>query len=261
MAEGPQLVGVVWWPHSGGRWFCRSILKKHSQVQETAFTHPWTFFTSDMTLDLDITSQVHKARSLPEWEKELDALKASTDHGRLEGLKKYFEMMKAAYKEEGEKGRPSHVIGEMCLGSPEPRPLDLELLFASCPEFKLIHLVRDPRSNFNSFFTRYEIDGDPVRIAGSWLSLNAGIRKFFEKRPQFRDQYVLVKYEDLMEDPVGTVRSVCENLGLSFEEGMTSDLEERWGKRSNMNKEVPSEVVDTMEELIGDELRRFGYEV
>lgn len=253
-----QLVlgGVTWWPHSGGRWLCRSILKKNPQIHETAFTHPWLFFSSDMTLDLDITAQVHKARSMPDLKLHLHALKASTDHGRTEGLRKYFDIVRETYG--AYEGEFTHVIGEMCLGSPIPRHLELEALYGACPDFKLVHLVRTPLDSYQSFAVRHELDSDPVKIAGSWLTLNAKIRTFFDLNPQFEDNYHCVLYEDLLDEPDEQVREICEFLGVAYDPDMTATLGERWGR--NTKVETPLAYRNVMRQVARSELEIYGYE-
>lgn len=250
-----QLVGVVWWPHSGGRWLCRSLIKNNSKVHETAFTHPWLFFTTDMTLDLDITAQVHKARSLPELKDHLQALQSSTDAGRIHGLKTYFEYIENNYIKDN--NGPSHILGEMCLGSPIPRYLDIEALFKANSEFKLIHLIRSPLESFPSFANRYEMDSDPVKIAGSWLAQNAAIRKFFELNPEFKNQYYPVRYEDLMKDLKNQTQKICDFMAIPFEEEMLTKAEERWGR--NTRSQISEEVKDSIIEIAQVDLKRYNY--
>ena len=250
-----ELVGVVWWPHSGGRWFCRSLMKKNTSVHETAFTHPWIFFTTDMTLELDITAQVHKARSLPELRNHLEALKQSTDHGRVEALRNYFQTIRDTYLESDSK--ETHILGEMCLGSPIPRFIDIEAIYKACPDFKTIHLLRSPLESFPSFASRYEMDSDPVKIAGSWLSQNAHVRKFFEENPQFENQYLMIRYEDLMNDAKTELIKACEFSGIEFEDSMVENLEERWGK--NTKVEVPERIQNSIKEVASVDLIRYGY--
>ncbi|MCB0837126.1 MAG: sulfotransferase [Bacteroidetes bacterium] len=251
----PSLVGVVWWPHSGGRWFCRSILNQHSKIQGAMFVQPWLFYTTDMTMELDITAQVHKARSLPELEKHLKALKTSIDDGRVEGLRKYFQYIQDHYLTS--KDPETHLVGEMCLGSPIPRSLDLEALYRGFPEIKLIHLVRNPVDSFNSFTVRHEMDSDPVKIAGSWLTLNAQIRTFFEARPEFKDRCLIVKYEDLLEKPEEILPEVCAFMGLDYEPEMLASVERRWGR--NTKSACPEDAQKLIEFVAGPELKSYGY--
>ncbi len=247
--------GVIWWPHSGGRWLCRSILKQHSKVLETALVHPWIFNTTDMTLDLDITAQVHKARSLPELKLHLNALQASTDFGRYQGLRQYFKQIENTYipKEK----EYTHILGEVCLGSPIPKYADLETVYRARPDFKTIHLVRNPVDSFHSFTARHELDDDPVKIAGSWLALNAGIRKFFELNDQFANNYLLVKYEDLIQNTKSEVIRICNFLEIDFEESMVSSVEERWGRSTKPSTSERDR--NTIQEIAFSELKKYGY--
>lgn len=251
----PQLVGVVWWPHSGGRWFCRSLIGQHQQVHKTAFVHPWEFYSTDMTLELDITAQVHKARSLPELSEHLVALKESVDAGRIAGLKHYFDHIEQEYL----KGDDSqtHILGEMCLGSPIPRAIDLEAIFKAKPDFKIIHLVRSPLESFLSFSARHEMDSDPIKIAGSWVTLNAHIRTFFESHPEFQAQCLVVKYENLLIDLEGEVKKVCDFMEIPYDHTLITSQEQRWGR--NSSTDVPVDTQAMMRGIASPELDRYGY--
>lgn len=253
----PQLVGVVWWPHSGGRWFCRSLIGQHEQVHKTAFVHPWEFFSTDMTLELDITAQVHKARSLPELSEHLVALKESVDAGRVAGLQHYFDHIQNHYLTE--ENAETHILGEMCLGSPIPRAIDLEAIFKAKPDFKVIHLVRSPLESFLSFAVRHEMDSDPIKIAGSWITLNAHIRTFFDTHPEFQNQYLVVKYENLLTDLESEVRKVCEFMEIPYDHTMITSQEQRWGRNSSTS--VPEEIQSRMRPIIASELAKYDYPV
>ncbi len=246
-----QLIAVVWWPHSGGRWLCRSILKKHSQVHETVFTNPILYYSTDMLMETDITAQVHKARSLPELKGHLDALVTSIDHGRKETAKKYFELI--SQYEVGE----NTIVGEICMGSPIPRQIDIDLLMNAGENIKVIHLVRSPLTSFNSFAKRHEMDSDPVKIAGSWVTLNYSMRSYFKQHPELADRYQCVKYEDLLSSPEETVKSICEFAGLDFEEGMLDSLKERWGRSTK--SEIDKEIGDVIKDIAKPELDNYGY--
>ena len=251
----PQLAGVVWWPHSGGRWFCRSILNQHPQIMGATFVHPWLFVSTDMTMEMDITAQVHKARSLPDLKQHLIALKMSIDRGRIQGLKEYFDYIQSNYLPE--ESDQTLIMGEMCLGSPIPRAMDLDALFQAHPDFKLIHLVRSPLESFPSFAVRHEMDSDPVKIAGSWLTLNAHIRTYFEHHPEKKAQCLMVRYEDLMLDPRPVMDQVCAFLGITYREEMLGNLGQRWGR--NTKPEYPDELFQLMQNIAASELEQYNY--
>lgn len=251
----PQLAGVVWWPHSGGRWFCRSIINQHPGIMGATFVHPWLFISTDMTMEMDITAQVHKARSLPELKQHLAALKNSIDSGRIKGLTDYFDYIQANYVPVD--SQTTHLVGEMCLGSPIPRAIDLEALYQAHPDYKILHLVRSPLDSYPSFAVRHEMDSDPIKIAGSWLTLNAHIRTFFEAHPDKQHLCLTVRYEDLMQDPKPVVDQVCEFLEVEYHPDMLANLGQRWGR--NTKPEYPAERYEMMKQVASSELLRYGY--
>jgi len=253
--SNPQLVGVVWWPHSGGRWFCRSLVKPHPRVHETAFVHPWLFFSTDMTMEVDITAQVHKARSLPELKPHLAALKSSIDNGRITGLRDYFTYIRNNYLTE--ENPETHILGEMCLGSPIPRAIDLDALYKAVPDFKVIHLVRSPLESFPSFTVRHEMDSDPIKIAGSWLTLNAHVRTFFDQRPELGNQYLRIRYEDLTQNTEAIMHDVCEFMGIPFDPVMTEHIKQRWVRSTR--PETPEDIRALMAQIASSELTTLGY--
>lgn len=217
--------------------------------------HPWIFNTTDMTLELDITAQVHKARSLPELRNHLKALKESTDIGRIKGLESYFNAIAEDYLEEDD--NRSHILGEICMGSPIPKYPDMDAIYKAYPNFKTIHLVRSPIDSFKSFTVRHEMDDDPIKVAGSWLSLNAKARKFFELNEEFKSNYHLVRYEDLLSNSEFEVKRLCGFLGLEFEDSLMSSFEERWGKGTKPSISQDDKAI--IEEVAYSELKKYNY--
>lgn len=250
----PDLVGVVWWPHSGGRWFCRSLLKGHPEVRQVVFAHPWFFVGTDATLELDNTTQVHKARSLPEFGPQLRALVSSTDKGRRTGLTEYLSAAQRGF-DGADDGKP-RVIGELCMGTPVPRMPDLAAIYDAWPDIKLIHLVRSPIACYSSFAVRHELDGDPIRIAGSWVTAAAYMRSFHARRSELARSYLEVRYEDLVASTRETLERVCEFLGLSFDSAMLGS-EHRWGRSTE--ETILQEVESAILSVAGPELRMHGY--
>lgn len=250
--NNPQLVSVIWWPHSGGRWFCRSIFKNHSKIHQTVFTHPWLYFSTDMLMDTDNTAQVHKSRSLPELKPHLDALVQSIDYGKEQSVSKYFEMI-ADY----EIGDNTHILGEVCMGSPIPRIIDVETMMKTSPDMKVIHLVRNPIDSFNSFVKRHEMDNDPVKIGGSWLTLNYKVRDFFQSNEQYKDNYLIVKYEELLADAESEVKRVCDFMGLEYEPALVENLDQRWGRNTEVKIDDNSRRI--IEEITQTELKNYNY--
>jgi len=96
-----------------------------------------------------------------------------------------------------------------------------------CPQAKIIHLVRNPLDCFHSMNSRRELDGDPIKIASTWVGYNACIRSF---KKQLGDQYYLLKYEDLKADTEGELKKLCAWLDLPFDSNMLKDVKAYHGK-------------------------------
>lgn len=93
------------------------------------------------------------------------------------------------------------------------------------PNAKIVQLHRDPApvlASFNSlFYTLYRVVTDRVdlrRLGQENLELLAqGMKRHLATRDALPgDAIVDVYYDDLVRDPLATVRSVCEQIGLSF---------------------------------------------
>jgi len=253
---GVKLAAVLWWPHSGGRWLCRSLISAHPRVYQTVFAHPWVFFTSDDVLDLDNTTQVHKTRSLPDLAPHLRALISSTNEGRRAGLMEYFGAARRAFDATTQSF--DWVIGELCMGTPVPRIPDLQVLFESCPDLMLVHLVRSPVGCFPSFANRFELCADPARVAGSWVASMAAVRCFFERHPKLASQHHTVKYEDLVSNPRQELEEIFRFLGIDFSDSMTLKVEERWGRRSS--DDIDADDRATILDIASPEMKNYGYE-
>jgi|GEM_PF-2258055 len=99
---------------------------------------------------------------------------------------------------------------------------------------KFIHIVRDPRAIYNSqtktesSYTGIPMANDPVICTKRWLRIVQDLRALLQ------DDYMEVRYEDLMEDTPGTMQRVCSYLQtpglkeLSFDgQGSTSSYFEK----------------------------------
>jgi hypothetical protein len=142
------------------------------------------------------------------------------------------------------------------MGTPLPRVPDLAAIYRACPDLRVVHLVRHPVAAFPSFATRHELDGDPVRVAGSWLTASACVRTFFAENTQHRS--LLVRYEDLVADPRPAITPVCDFLGIEVAEAMFADVDRRWGKSTPAD--VEPTVQARMRAVAASELARYGYE-
>jgi hypothetical protein len=95
---------------------------------------------------------------------------------------------------------------------------------------RYIHLVRHPHAVIESF-VRNRMDkvigiatDDPFVLAEqAWLTTNGNIRRFLSEVDEGRRH--LVRYEDLVTDPSGISRKLCEFLEVEFEPAMLEPYE------------------------------------
>ena len=87
-------------------------------------------------------------------------------------------------------------------------------LFAAHPGIKIIHMLRDPRDRYEASLALWPNGKGLVGGATArWLySLN--LAKRHQRR--YPDQYMIVRYEDMVTWPEQTIRKVCDFLNEEF---------------------------------------------
>jgi hypothetical protein len=152
-------------------------------------------------------------------------------------------------------------------------------IFEEFPDARVLHMVRDPRDRYASVRRRNGQDLSRVGAATGrwWASTSAGRRN----QTRYPDRYRLVRYEDLVQNPSGTIREVCAFLGIEFQPEMLTmdgapEHQARGGNNSSFGdlgpqtistKAVgrypdvlrPSELA-FIQLVVGREMRAVGYE-
>lgn len=163
--------------------------------------------------------------------------------------------------------------------SPSVRHLDR--FFTLFPSARLLILVRDGRSVVQSCMDTFGWDFD--RVCRAWAQAADTIRRFQQTESARENRWRLMRYEDLVDDMEGQLRSIFEFLGL---DAMRYDFEaarnlpvrgSSWfGRQSNgvhweaVAKDAsfaPKErwrswsvkQLDRFDWLAGEQLRAFGY--
>jgi hypothetical protein len=120
----------------------------------------------------------------------------------------------------------------------------ISLLNTWYPDCKIIHLIRDPRAVYSSksndeFTKRMRMRYKRIE----WLILlTTMIRVVFEynwsrrvhTKYEKHENYILLKYEDLVSDPEEKIKDICEFLDVSFQENMLFP----YGKPSSHSKDI-----------------------
>ncbi len=89
-------------------------------------------------------------------------------------------------------------------------------IFEHFPNAKFVHLIRDPRNVEASRYRRTKVWADePLYHIAVWRE---SVRLAETNKAQFPDQYMVIKYEDLVLNQENVVKRMCEFLDLNFEE-------------------------------------------
>lgn len=89
---------------------------------------------------------------------------------------------------------------------------------------KIVHIVRDPRDVYISINKAGWPAGE--LFMHNWTCANVRLNKAFRDRT---DQYILIKYEDLVRYPENIVKSVVSHLAVSWQSNLLD--QDRRGKR------------------------------
>lgn len=96
----------------------------------------------------------------------------------------------------------------------------LDEIFASFPQARVVHLVRDPRAVYLSNKRSDAFRMEPDFAARQWVkSLGCILRQTtkFARAPQIQ----VVRYEDLIGRPRETLEGLCGFIGVDFDEALT----------------------------------------
>jgi len=111
------------------------------------------------------------------------------------------------------------------LGTKEVWAVDMiPTLAANFPDARFIVINRDPRAIINSLFKLSEVDPTQWAHVPSylrhWRKQVAILHEIIAMRTDLRDRLMVVRYEDLLEQPEPTARQMVGHLGLSWEEAV-----------------------------------------
>jgi len=112
--------------------------------------------------------------------------------------------------------------GENLVGDKDPRAIDaLPIVKGVFPDVCILHIVRDPR---DVFLSRTKADWSRKRL--DFVNILAYYNQFRRARKYgrmlFGENYMEIRYEDLVRKPKDTLQRICDFLSLNYEEGMLS---------------------------------------
>ena len=144
----------------------------------------------------------------------------------------------------------------------------IPLLLDQFPQARIVHIIRDARDYALSM--RQAWQKSVLRAAQRWQDDVSKARADGRLHPA---SYMEMRYEDLLNDPVATIKAVASFLGIPYAAGMANPqrvvenlgaarstsglLRHNSGKYRNL---ITPRLVRRIEELAGPTLRELGYE-
>jgi hypothetical protein len=210
--EGPIYIGG---PSRSGKTLMRWILSSHSRIVVTRRTEMWTRFSGRFG-DLRDPQNVERCldamlrrRHIAELQPDLARLRRDfragpPTYGRL------FALVHEQYAERARKPRWGDQTAEVWRYTDQILSEDRRARF--------LHMIRDPRDRFGGVLERR-----PRRLGvigqetAAWVA-SASVAA--RNRDRYPGRYEVVRYEDLVLRPEGTMLEVCAFLGEQFEPAM-----------------------------------------
>lgn len=114
-------------------------------------------------------------------------------------------------------------------------------LQAIFPKVTVVHIVRDPRANVASQINRWP-NLSVWECASFWKTAVEAARRWATSNPE---KYIEIQYENLLQEPEKTTKSICNQLSLPYEpEMLTFHEETRYYSAKNQSQSVTLTAVD-----------------
>lgn len=231
MPDEPRLLFLLGAARSGTK-LLRDLLNNHRQV---AFFPVETYFLPDLYAryqDADLADRAVFHRFYEEFAKSVfahnmrslglpvlseDAWFAATPDRRIAEV--FYRFYAVSYAESGQ--------ALAYFGDKTPRYTNhLPLLARLFPDARFLHLVRDPRERALS--ERSVWNKSLRKSVSNWVRSVSTVRAFLQSHP---GSVLEVRYEDLLENPAGTLGRILEYLDLPAQEDLVSleQSSERYG--------------------------------
>ncbi len=144
------------------------------------------------------------------------------------------------------------------------------------PSARALYLVRDPRDVYVSYSRNRELGGATLGL-GNFVA-TWGLSVWNWKRQPAGGRRMLLRFEDLLQEPPAQLRRVCDWLGIEFSEQVTrpTKLGKPWHGNSMFDGRfggistrpigrwrdaLAPEDLEVIESLLGREMEEFGYEL
>lgn len=230
--SGPAGPIFVAGPDRSGTTLIYALLASHPRISMVRRTNMWRYFHQRYG---DLSVPEHFERCLRDMLrfKRLRHLQPNGPRIRYEfwqGEPSYGRLFALFHEHNAERvGRPRW--GDKSLHTEH----HADRVFAEYPDARIIHMTRDPRDRYASVRKRHGRDRRRVGAAtGRWL---LSVRQALRNRASHPDGYLIVRYEDLVVDPEGTLARICAFIGEPYDPAMLTmagapEVQERGGNSS-----------------------------
>jgi hypothetical protein len=209
MERGPIIIGG---PDRCGKTLMRALLVSHPNIAiPTIGSNYWTYFYGQFG---DLHNRDNFERCLAAMLRYKHAINIKPDRERIrqefwQGEPSYarlFALFHQHYAEREGKPRWGDQTGLI------ERYADL--VMASYPDARMIHMIRDPRDRYEASITRFP--NGKMRVGGATARWLYSVRLARRNMQRYPGRYTIVRYETLVHEPEKTLRKLCTFLGEEF---------------------------------------------
>lgn len=208
MSGGPIFVAGA---ERSGTSLMYALLATHPKIAMTRRTNLWRYFYGQFG-DLEDDRNLDRCLEVARRYKRLVKLDADWEAIRREfvgGPRTYprlFDLIERQYADRV--GRPRW--GDKSLLTER----HADEIFAAYPGARMIHMIRDPRDRYASVQKRWGRRRGGVGMGTAEWRFSATMAE--RNRTAHPESYLVIKYEDLVADPVEVTREVCSFIGEDF---------------------------------------------
>jgi hypothetical protein len=201
LEQGPIFIGG---PNRSGKTYMRLMLSSHPDIIISRRTNMWTDYYNKFG-DLSQGNNFENCLAALIDNKHIRKLEPDPDRIRTEfwqGSKTYaglFELIHVHYTQRIGKRRWGDQT-EMVERFADP-------IFASYPNARIIHMMRDPRDRFEASLTKKR--NNLGEASAKWL-FSASLAKHNQQK--YSDRYKVVLYESMVTRPEKNLKEICEFL-------------------------------------------------
>lgn len=207
-SKGPIFIAG---PERSGTSLIYALLASHPNIAMSRRTNMWTHYYNQYG---DISKPENFERCLSMMMRYKRLIKLNPDPERIrkefwQGEQSYsrlFALLEEHFAEQ--LGKPRW--GDKSLNTERYA----EPIFAAYPDARIIHMMRDPRDRFSSSLTRWKTIRSGIGGATAlWMTT---VRLAESNQSLYPNQYLIVRYEDLVSKPEETLQEICDFIGEPY---------------------------------------------